>query len=240
MRGEVLADDLPVGRPVKRALAIPLARRELAAVAPNWSAMKLAIVECSKLDEVKALSDKAIALRAYYAQSQDTENETSAMRIRLRAERRLGELIASEQEAGRLASRGDNAHTMMSSPTTSTLSDLGIPRDRSARAQELARVPEDQFEAALINGKPSARALAELAPPKSETPARQANGNVDVRPVLATWGAIRDLSVAIQDGSLLAAAGWTRHPGIQKFQVDEIRAALPVIVGYLSQLAKEE
>jgi hypothetical protein len=48
---------------------------------------------------------------------------------------RLGELIAQEQKAGRLATKGHPEQ--MSS--TATLADLGIPRDRSARAQKLAR-----------------------------------------------------------------------------------------------------
>lgn len=87
------------------------------------------------------------------------DNELAAMRIRLRAERRLGELIVQEQEAGRLAKRSDGAaiRDHVDGGDKVTLSDLGIPRDRSARAQELARVPEDQFEAALASGKPSAR-----------------------------------------------------------------------------------
>ncbi len=69
------------------------------------------------------------------------------MRIRIRAERRMGELIDREQVAGRLASQNTGGHREVSS--VATLQDIGIPRDRSARAQELARVPEAQFEAAL-------------------------------------------------------------------------------------------
>jgi hypothetical protein len=100
------------------------------------------------------------------------DNELAAMRVRLRAERRLGELVQQEQEAGRLATQGDNRYT--SSPTTSTLAGLGIPRDRSARAQALARVPEAQFEAALHAPKPSARGIAALAPAKGAVPAPRA------------------------------------------------------------------
>ena len=116
---------------------LPLAQPQMAAVAPNWHAMRTAIVACDKLDEIKSVSDKALALRAYYSQSRDVDNEVAAMRIRLRAERRLGELIAAEQEAGRLATQarhGKGIQASVDSDDTRTLADLGIPRDRSARA----------------------------------------------------------------------------------------------------------
>lgn len=125
--------------------------------------MRAAIAAGERVDEIRPLSDKAMALRAYFAQSRDVDNEVAAMRIRLRAERRLGELIEQEQEAGRLATKGETKQPgRMSTPTT--FAELGIPRDRSARAQELARVPEAQFEAALHQPKPSARSIAALAP----------------------------------------------------------------------------
>lgn len=213
---------------------VALPAQQMAAIAPNWHAMHTAIAKCERIDEIKSLSDKAIALRAYYAQSQDIDNECAAMRVRIRAERRLGELIPAEQEAGRLASPGQPKE--MSS--VMTLSDAGIPRNRSARAQELARVPEEQFEAALHNGKPSARSIAALAPPKGE-PSAPKQAHIDVQPVLKTWGAIRDFAAALGDGSMLPAEGWAAHPGIQPFQIAEIRAAIPVIAAYLQQLARE-
>ena len=213
---------------------VPLPTPQMATVAPNWHAMRTAIAECERVDEIKSLSDKAVALRAYYAQSRDVDNEIAAMRIRLRAERRLGELIEREQEAGRLATQSTGGHREVSSMTT--LGELGIGRDRSARAQELARVPAEQFEAALSTGRPSARKLAALAPAKDARQVQRTPPAVDVRPVLNTWGAIRDFAAAIDEGSMLGPHEWAQHPGIQQFQVAEIRNAIPVIVGYLTQL----
>lgn len=60
------------------------------------------------------------------------------MRVRLRAERRLGELIEAQQQVGLLASRGQSKENS----STLRLSDVGIPHNRSAMAQTLARVPE--------------------------------------------------------------------------------------------------
>jgi hypothetical protein len=70
------------------------------------------------------------------------------MRIRLRTERRLDELIAAEQDAGRLAKRYSGNRNLDSS--VSRLSDIGIPHDRSARAQELACVPVEQANTANL------------------------------------------------------------------------------------------
>jgi len=200
--------------------------------------MRTAIAQCERVDEIKSLADKAVALRAYFAQSRDVENELAAMRIRLRAERRLGELIAAEQAAGRLAAPGGDGRNQHGGPSsaTTTLGDIGIPRDRSARAQELARVPAEQFEAALQTGKPSARSIAALAPPKGSAPASRTPQPIDVQPVLKTWGTIRDFAAAIKDESLLHPWGWTTHPGIQPFQIAEIRDAIEVIRRYLTAL----
>jgi len=228
---------------------VALSEQQVVAIAPNWHAMRTAIATCERVDDIRDLSDKAMALRAYFMQSRDVDNEIAAMRVRLRAERRLGELIAAEQDTGRLAKRGGNGSNQHSANVDaadiSTLADHGIPRDRSARAQELARVPEDQFEAALHNGKPSARGIASLAPPKGESSAPRASAPIDVRQVLETWGAIRDFANKLKEGSMLPAGGaeygvpaWHEHAGIQPFQVDEIRRSLPILINYLNAMEK--
>jgi hypothetical protein len=208
---------------------VPLAAKEMSAVAPNWSAMRVAIAHCERVDEIKSISDKAVALRAYFAQTNDVENELGAMRVRLRAERRLGELIQAEQEAGRLAGRGQPKENS----SATRLSDLGIPHDRSARAQKLASIPEDQFEAGLGVSRPSARSLAALAGSDSK------KTDADVEQVLKTWGAIRDLALAVADGSMLSGRRLLDHPHVQAFQLREIRAALPGLLAYLCDLQEQ-
>lgn len=217
---------------------------EMARAAPNWEAMKRAIVLCERKDEIRDLSDKALALRLYYAQSGDAENEVRAMRVRLRAERRFGELLEAAERSGEMARRGDNRFTKMSTPSTSTLADLGVTRDRAARAKQLAAVEEEEFEAALAGERPSSRALAKLAPKRNghgltTEQATKLQERVDVSAVLATWGMLRDIHLALKAGKLLPAPGWTRHPGIQPFQCDEIRAALRALVPYLTALERE-
>lgn len=62
-----------------------------------------------------------------------------AAEIRLRAERRAGELLAEMRQKGERKKPGDNRKTSRS--TTSQLSDLGISRDQSSNWQKVAAIP---------------------------------------------------------------------------------------------------
>ena len=78
----------------------------------------------------------------------DVENGMNASRIRVRAERRMGELLKQMQARGERSKGQNSRHPDVSRGATRTLSDLGIPRDRASRAMQLAEVPEEEFEAA--------------------------------------------------------------------------------------------
>ena len=58
-----------------------------------YDRMCTAIAECHRVDEVKDLRDKAMALEIYAKQAKNTDAERRACEIRLRAERRTGELL---------------------------------------------------------------------------------------------------------------------------------------------------
>jgi hypothetical protein len=121
----------------------------------KYDAARSALAECKAVDEVKAWADKAEAMRAYGRMAKDKTLEVDAAEIRIRAERRLGEMIAAQKSDGGLsrgaAGAGINQHTpseVRSSVTTAPkLADAGISKDLSARAQKLAAVPEAEFEA---------------------------------------------------------------------------------------------
>lgn len=115
-----------------------------------------ALAQAKRVDEVKAVRDRAEAARAYARQAKNRELEVDAAEIRIRAERRLGELLAAQkslprEQGGGMATGGDAQRTRFRKVTESpvTLSELGIDKKLSSRAQALAAVPERRFEAEL-------------------------------------------------------------------------------------------
>jgi hypothetical protein len=126
----------------------------------RYEAALVAIAACAHVDEVKDWADKAAAMQAYSRMAQDKTLEVQAAEIRIRAERRLGELILAQKEtvglnAGvRVAGKEKNETGAVSSVVVRddrrpTLAEAGISKDLSSRAQALAKVPAAEFEQEL-------------------------------------------------------------------------------------------
>jgi hypothetical protein len=115
----------------------------------RYDAACVALATAKSIDEVKDFVDKAEAMRAYARQAKNHQLEVDAAEIRIRAERRLGELISAQKATvglnpgGRPKTRAEREQV----PEPPTLSDVGIDRKMSARAQKMAAVPEGEFEA---------------------------------------------------------------------------------------------
>jgi len=98
-----------------------------------------------------------VAIRAYAIQAKNRQLEADAAEIRLRAERRLGELLR-EQKATVGFNRGAAAGGRKESSrgpyveprdTSATLVDIGIDKKLSSRAQKLAAIPDEGFQSML-------------------------------------------------------------------------------------------
>jgi hypothetical protein len=153
-----------------------------------------AIAACHRVDEVKDLRDKAKALEVYARQAQNTDAERKAAEVRIRAERRAGELLKEMKQKGARQKEGDNAgahrgQPKRSSSGTTTLSDLGITRDQSSKWQQLAEVPEREFEKAVSSSgpKPTTEGIV-LANRLRQSPAPKMDPDA-----LLLWGRLRDL-----------------------------------------------
>ncbi len=109
-----------------------------------------ALAECKSVDEAKSWADKAAAMQAYGRMSKDKTLESDAAEIRIRAERRLGEMLAESEmhKGGRPVAPETGSQKIPVIPVP-TLADAGISKDLSARAQKLAAVPADTFESEL-------------------------------------------------------------------------------------------
>jgi len=103
-------------------------------------AMK-ALSAAKTLDDVLQIRDQAEALRVYVKAASDSlEAANAAAEIKLRAERKAGEMLAEKVKRG-----GDRSN----SHDGSLLGELGLNWNQSARWQRAATVGDDDFDAYL-------------------------------------------------------------------------------------------
>lgn len=121
----------------------------------RYDAACRALAEAKAVDEVKDVRDKADAMRIYAMQAKNKQLEVDAAEIRIRAERRLGELITAQKltvglsQGGRPKTPSHEAGVYQEASggrVRPTLADVGIDYKLSQRAQALAAVPAEEFE----------------------------------------------------------------------------------------------
>jgi len=118
----------------------------------RYDAARKAIAAAHRVDEVKQIRDKAEAVRVYAKQARDLEMQNMAAEIRLRAERRAGQLLVEMQKTGQRQAKDRGRPNKVSH--ISTLPQLGLTRDQSSKWQQLAgRIDDATFERALLQTK---------------------------------------------------------------------------------------
>jgi N6-adenosine-specific RNA methylase IME4 len=126
----------------------------------RYEAARAALAEASSVDEVKDVRDIAVAMQCYARQAKDHDLIDQATEIRLRAERRLGEMIIAQKKTVGLAKGGQPYQTKSTGsseePVAPTLASAGIDKKLSARAQKIAAIPESKFETYLAAAKKQA------------------------------------------------------------------------------------
>jgi N6-adenosine-specific RNA methylase IME4 len=125
----------------------------------KYEAARRALVEAHSVDEVAAIRDRAIAMQTYARMAKDSELIDKATDIRLRAERRAGEMLTEMRETGQRAKGGESGRRELQ-PVT--LGDLGVTKMESSRWQRIAAMPELQFEQRVADVKREAIRSVEI------------------------------------------------------------------------------
>jgi len=159
-----------------------------------------AIAEAHAVDEVKDIRDKARAIEMYARQAQNLEAEKRACEIRLRAERKCGQMLADMKAAGQMAKGGSPYHkptgyVVEPVETDEVLADWKITKRQSHDWQKLAAVPEELFEQALA--EPNASTTGIIM--RHEVAERPPGLVMDNHAALWLWGCLQDFE---RDGIL--------------------------------------
>lgn len=107
-----------------------------------------ALVAAKAVDEVLDIRDKAEALSVYARLAKNTQMELDAVEIRIRAERRIGEMMAEQKATVGMAKPPGKKIGSQKDPisTAPTLADVGIDKHLADRARKLAAMKAPQFE----------------------------------------------------------------------------------------------
>lgn len=195
----------------------------------RWDAMNKAIDACHKVDEVVEIRNKAVALEAYAKVALNTEAERRAIEIRLRAERKCGQMLKASGDSGERRTKTDGKSKVSSGATPkATLKDLGISRDQSASWQKLGDIPQDEFDATMgaTDRKPSTKGLVRGTKPLPE--------NKTSSDALWLWGRLRDFK---EDG-LLAKSPKDVMSTMSSRMKDEVHTLAPQVAAWLKRIGE--
>lgn len=214
---------LPMEMPVVGGSGFPLAL---------YDAMCRAIDVAHAIDEVKDIRDKALAFEVYARQAKNIDAERRAVDIRLRAERKAGELD-KEREKAKAAPGNQYTGPVPSgngSNSPPTLRELGISPKQAHQWRKLSEIPKDEFETALADRsrKPTTAGLIrEHTPPDPE--------RVPVSPdALWLWGRLNDFD---RDG-LLSAKPTDVLLTMTPSMLDDVHRIAPRVVAWLQRIGK--
>lgn len=129
----------------------------------RYDAACRALAEAKAVDEVQDIRSKADAMRIYGMQAKNKTLEVDAAEIRIRAERKLGELIDQQKQTDGLnrGGRPSDKTGAKLEPVIPTLAQAGIDKKLSSRAQKLAAVPAEEFEAEVSDWRERVEAEGE-------------------------------------------------------------------------------
>ena len=184
-----------------------------------------AIEQARSIDEVKQIRDKAEAARVYAKQAlASIRAQNMLAEIKIRAERKAGQLLKEMEKAGQRKTRGGD-RAKSHDATLPALEDIGISKTQSSRWQKEAELPEADFKGLVaeknarrepLTSASVRRAVAEQQPrPQCVAPKAPVESEYEVRfqvymkrvaatgPKEALIAAMGTLKAGLADGSML-------------------------------------
>lgn len=192
----------------------------------RYDAMCLAIAECHKVDEVTEIRHRARALEVYAAQAMNRDSERKAAEIRIRAERRAGQLLQEMKQLGKREKQGGN-RTAKSRDTILKLADIGISNDQAADWQKLAEVSQDQFEEALSQPHVMPTTQGVLAATGKLAPIPKLHLDHDA---LRAYGQIADFE------KIMGRPANELFRLMPDFQQEKMAELIPVVIAWLEEM----
>lgn len=128
----------------------------------KYDAARRALAAAKHVDEVRKIRDQAEAMRAYAKQAKNRTLELDAAEIRLRAERRIGQMIMEQKRRFGLAKgaarKGIGKRGSSQDPRSKevTYRDLHIDKHLADHARKLAAFDDRQFEKIVGNWRKEA------------------------------------------------------------------------------------
>lgn len=120
------------------------------------TAVKNRLAEAKTLDDVLDIRDKAEAVRVYaQAARLGLEIQNEAAEVKIRAERKAGEMLAEMPKAQGASVEGWKTR----SHDVTTLEDMGIEKMQSSRWQAIASLPDAEFEKHITETKGDGKEL---------------------------------------------------------------------------------
>lgn len=185
-----------------------------------------------EVDEVKDIRDRGLAFEVYARQAKNIDAERRACEVRLRAERKAGELLREQEKAKAgppIRNRSVDTTDYRGAPT---LRDLGISKQQSSDWQRLAAVPQEQFDEALADPdrKPTtAGIIAAAMPPEPEV--------IPVsKDALWLWGRLRDFERDGLLGQLPEDVLLTMTPQM----LDDVHRLAPTVSAWLKRIGASD
>jgi len=190
------------------------------------------LAKCEQVDEAKEIRDFCRLIEIRAAQAMNLEMEFKAIRIRIRAERRCGELLKEMKDNGtRHSGHGDQIAESPDVTPLPTLADLGISKRQSSDWQKLADIPQEKFEERLRGEYPNTANMIRFElPPEPGGSEKWFYTEVD-DPQAAYFSEYKEWR----------HKGWREHwEGMPEFVQPEVKPFAQIVVRFTSQEGLDE